>query len=149
LNAGLRNGKLTDSSHVKLVQNLDQAINKSELPQDLTLFRGASLRSLGLSADSLKSADQLVGKTITDKSYVSTSLTSSTAGEFSHGVLVKIDAHKGAKGIYMNDLDGKHGNEMEMLLPRGSKFRVVKTEVVNLKGKDGVTPTLLLHTELL
>lgn len=48
INGDLRSGKMpTDEKDLKLVQRLDEAINKNQLPQDMTLFKGTSFAALG------------------------------------------------------------------------------------------------------
>lgn len=70
INRALRSGKeLTDEKDIKMVERLDKAITKNELPEDMTLFRGVSvsefrdsgvfegLRRANVPMDLFKSAD--------------------------------------------------------------------------------------------
>ena len=101
--------------------------------KEVTVFRGAPFDALGF--DDIPTAEQLqklVGKVIQDKSFVSTTISETTANGFSShgGVRFEILCPKGSR---MLPLDGQSHfeTEWEMLLPRGSKFGIVKTEMIN------------------
>jgi len=95
-------------------------LNKSKVPENVTVFRGMRPVS-GYPTD----PKEFVGMHISDKGFVSTSLSPETAKEFltSGGYVYKIKVKKGTKAAYIEGV-GKHYSEQELLLPRGSKFKV-------------------------
>jgi hypothetical protein len=129
INQGLRKGDGNCSSCGKL----DSAISKSEVTKDVQVFRGASLPESVLA--SLKS-----GAEFTDKGYVSTSLDHNTASKFAAGSAVfSIHVPKGLKGIFASHYT--ENDEKELLLPRGSKFRV--DSVTHSGGRTYINATHL------
>jgi hypothetical protein len=98
------------------IAQLDQAIAKHTLVQDMILWRGIK----GNQAAHLKTLN--VGDTFGNKGFSSTSSTHTVSRGFasSGGVLIKIEAKAGQKGYPY----GFHDTEKEYLLPRGLKYRV-------------------------
>lgn len=112
VNRGLRDG----SGNCSICGKLDDAIGKSEVSKDVQVFRGASLPDHVLSS-------LTPGSTFTDKGYVSTSLDHSVASNFSgKGAVFSIHVPKGSNGIFASHYTDN--DEKELLLPRGSKFRI-------------------------
>jgi hypothetical protein len=118
------------------IRLIDSGINKGNMPQDTTVFRGFPSSVLG--ADPSK----MVGKTITDKAYTSSSMSERVANQFSKDLIAEIKIPKGAKGAFMDatlnksdleqlDRDPEH----ELVLPRGSKFRILSTKKTGAKTK--------------
>ena len=78
------------------------------------------------------------GTTFTDKGYVSTSGVMQRAAEFmlgagcqsKHPVMIRILAKKGQRGFWMKDAIGRT-EEAEFVLPRGSRFRVKRSQVMD------------------
>ena len=82
-----------------------------------------------------------VGKTVTDKGYVSTSRSKEEAKKFGYGSSVSIDIKvpKGTKALYMPRINPRRGvKERELLLDRNTKYKVVKRT-----DKDGITKITL------
>jgi hypothetical protein len=102
--------------------NLDSAIDKSSLPENLMAFRGIS--SDGWS----RFEDLKPGDTFEDKGYVSTTLNRNIATQFARvdgpagGVMIAL-LPKGIKALPL-DVMLTQDAEREVLLPRNSKFRV-------------------------
>ncbi len=131
INSSLRGKGLNHPDNKKNITNLDSAIKKSRFDKSVSylLYRGIGKNrkdeissQIGTNLDD-KTA---VGRVYTDSGYVSTSLQTSTANRFGNHLLT-IKTKPGANGI---DLAGGSSNalEKEVLLPRGSKFRITDTE---------------------
>lgn len=102
-----------------IVDNLDKVIERSKVPENLTVYRGG----FGEKLASLKPGDL-----VHDKGYVSTTLNANVAAGFA-GVggtgdpskaIYKINLPKGSSGYFVYDFE----RENEVLLPRNSVFRV-------------------------
>jgi len=124
-NRVMRNGGSTDPGKMSPgLKATVQAINRSTLPEDLTLFRG--IQVAGTSRDAYASLQP--GDLVHDHSVMSTSLNPSTAQGFSGGVLFVIRAPRGTKGAYLGE--GAHSSfghrEGELLLGAGTTLRVDK-----------------------
>lgn len=104
------------------IGKMDTALVASQIPEDITVFRGMPAEALPKDA---------VGTEFTDKAYGSTSLDYKTAEKFGrwvredglHPAIIEIRVPKGNDGIYMENL--WDNGEYEVLLPRGTKYKVV------------------------
>lgn len=139
----LQGNKLNDEDKniaERMIKNLDSALSKSSLKDNLTVYRGMynvkNIRDMGKEG---------IGKEINMSSYWSTSPSISTAEEFTHesssgsGVLFEIKLKKGQKA-----LNGKvNGNkeEPELILPKNQKYKIIDFKP---KG-NGKPPTYVLE----
>ena len=122
LNRLLRQGQPLSSTQATLAANLDKAIAKHRMAQTTTVYRG------------IREPVKFFGPTVTlgtvviDNGFISTSKESSTAARFlglnRSGLVAKITMQKGASAIDVSTLS-LHDDESEVLLPRGSMFKVV------------------------
>lgn len=118
LNAGLRKGKIKKSL-VEFVGNLDKAIAKSRVPQSVVVYRGVASPRL------LKE-----GTTFKDKAFISTTFNEEGALGYAGqaGMLVKMTISAGSRAAYVDAFGSKKGGQHELLLGRGSRFRVSKIQ---------------------
>ena len=127
------------------IVNLDRAMETSYLAEDLTLYRGARFPELSRRNLSIENAEKLVGQTIEDKAFVSTSLKREYADlgfgespEDQIGFIIK--APKGTHGIDINGVKlSNYTAEEEILLNRDLKFRINKVydDVYDVNGEAG------------
>lgn len=117
------------------IKQVDAAIAKGDVQQETTVFRGFPPRVLG------DDPSKMIGKTITDKAYTSTSLSERVAGQFGNTV-AEIRIPKGAKAGLMDATLSKadlkqlgRDPEHELLLPRNSKFRILSSQKAGKKTK--------------
>ena len=107
------------------VNQIDRVMKKSIIPEDIHLYRGFK------PAPGTK-MDDMVGFTINDKAYTSTSLTVSTARAFAgspDSVIFRINVAKGQQGLVVNrrlGIASPHYSEQEVILPRDTTFRVLR-----------------------
>lgn len=145
INGKLRTGinTLGPKSRDKLpawIDAIDSALAKSSVPKDVAVFRGL-LSSATARFANLKSPNDLVGKIITDSGFISTSLDPLIAVGFAAapstgtvaGTVFELRVPKGSRGAYLGGYDFAKG-EKELLLPRGSKFRVVQYKRTSFGG---------------
>ena len=149
MNSALRKGSYgKGSSADRLIDLATSAIDKCELHDDVTARRGiswsAAANMLGIPADSATKEvlDALVGATVGDKGFMSCGAAAGTGFE---GVTLSLYLPKGTKAVYAEPFskygmtspsklwDGKKeadgiGKECELLLQRGSQFRVLGFE---------------------
>lgn len=141
-----------------MIRDLQGAVAKVDLPADTWLFRGSDQQSLAglLGIDKSKIIPSNIdvldrkfqGETVRDRAFFSTGV-SADAG-FSDKIAYEVFAPKGTHGLYAEpfsrygatnntgDWDGKEtsaavGSEAEMILPAGTKFKVLKIKVVDGK----------------
>jgi 2'-5' RNA ligase len=136
MNAHLRGGGGV-SSGGRLLPHVDRAIGRARVPFDVTTYRGARADGLIDPEKFDRNPAAFIGKTFTDKGFGSTSLNRQTGessarrDEDTHkpGVLYEIRVPKGARGAFIDlKRDGileSAGDENELLLHRGTKYRVV------------------------
>ncbi len=115
------------------VEALDAAIAKSVLPEAVTAHR--------IVGPGVFPGDAGPGYEFTDHGFTSTTLSQGFAGELAEWrhkggehVRVQLEVPKGAKAAYVSLVGGRSG--AELLLPRGSRFRVTKVQ------KEGGVTTL-------
>lgn len=135
INNALRQQKVNDPKLKKQIKQLNNAINKSKLKDDISLFRGMKLNDkLKQQLSKLKPGDSF-----TDNAFSSTSLDENIVNKLFGGkkdneVIFQINAKKGQKGLPMNNIDPKgydkeeFEEEAEILLPLKSKFKLVSIE---------------------
>ncbi len=99
------------------VKRLDSAISKSATPFDTVVYRGTH---------HLPHKNLEVGQTFDDPGFSSHSIKYSVAQQFagSAGSVFQVRVPKGTTGAFVKDVS-KHGSEMEFILPRNAKFRIV------------------------
>ncbi len=139
VNASLRGKEFSASKQEtidKQIASLDTALETTTLNEDTTLFRGMSdwKGTTGLDENTI------VGATITDNAFVSTSTDPSVAAKFAYPETVR-DESKAGSYFKLSDatsaiivvqasagdhaLPMKNFTEREVLLPRGRSYRVV------------------------
>ena len=129
LNRTLRRGKLTAIQEIKAKQ-LDNAVGKSVASKTVTTYRGMFIPG---EVGAMK-----VGAVFRDKGFTATSLSESLATGFIAGtgkgthILMEVAVPKGASAAYLANFPGtKYKNEKEVLLPRGSKFKIKSVKLLS------------------
>lgn len=120
------------------IDQIRSALNKMEIPDDLTLYRGTDAtpfkKILTKQMDGSIDWQSLKGQIYSDQAFISTSIekSASFASYGGNNVLWEITAPKGAKGVMLNQIS-QYPSELELLLNLNSKF--VINEVIE-KGND-------------
>lgn len=135
-NSALRSGESVPEKWKESVEALDRAIDKSTIPEDIVSYRGLWLDG---KEQSKKFIEKFVpGAVLSDPGFMSTSINREIASDFGgeqlgSGIVIELRIPKGTKGAYMDVLpeNAKHFKQNEVLLGRGTKFKVVSVE----KGK--------------
>lgn len=141
MNKYLRNGVETDDHNKAKIKNLTEAIDETSTQEAIVTYRGLgnSAYQSFLQQGGVKSADSLIGATITDKGFVSTSFLKTTADSFSgSNVVMEISVPKGAKALMPNGKSQFDG-EAEVILQRGAKFKITGTRTGNSQTGEQVT----------
>lgn len=116
------------------IDNLDQAVAKYELNQDISVICGTSKEALQKMGVNLH---ELVGSTIRESGYTSSSLSENVAKEFARSsgdtpVLLQIDIPKGkGRGAYI-EYFSKNAGEQEFIIKRDATFYIYEEN-----NKDG------------
>jgi hypothetical protein len=122
-------GQLRSGQTHTAVPHLDSAIAKGELKEGTTLYRGFS----GASRFGFKPGAGAVGHEFRDNGYHSTSMSAHVSSQFATGsdsALLRIRAPKGTKAAHVGTLGDKE-SEHEVLLPRGTGYKVVGYSRIN------------------
>ena len=130
INNSLRQLDTLDEANVTNVKYLHKGLQNQSLPEDMILYRGASTDALG----SLKniSPDQLVGKEIIEKGFMSTSTLSSVANDtFSGNMQMIINAPKGAHGMDITGISIFGASESEVLFDYGQKMIITAAKQID------------------
>jgi hypothetical protein len=108
--------------------NIDAAMDKGELVRPVTVYRGVrdGAATLGMPVE-----DALPGTEFTDFGYASTSLDPAAAvtkaGPADGSLMLQISLTLGQHAAWMPAIAHVHRREYELLLPRGTWFRVVSS----------------------
>jgi hypothetical protein len=117
MNDLLRSGEaLGNLTYAAEIANIDSAIMKGVILEDIILYRGMSEKFLG---------SMETGSVWSDQAYVSASLIDQEARLFGVGsgnIVVQIFVPGGTPGAYLGPISG-YEEEREILLARGSRFR--------------------------
>jgi hypothetical protein len=118
------------------VDRLDSALSLMRLPDDFVLYRGVDADALGVHGVDLR---ELVGREFRDPLFGSTSLDLPVViSEFLTGgrLLLRIRAKKGSTGgVLMSNDRTMVASELEVLLPRNSRYRIIGTSSIDVSGR--------------
>ncbi len=113
---------------------IDSAIEKSEpIPESMVVYRG--IRNLSFMGPEAQMPKSLVGKTITDKGFLSTTQNRDIAANFSRGkgAQLIIELPKGTKALdvaKVEDDSATANNEREILVHRNASLLITKVDVM-------------------
>ncbi|MGP1434829.1 MAG: ADP-ribosyltransferase [Catonella sp.] len=130
INDSLRGLDIMTDDNKMITEKLKTALDRASLPNNMTLYRGTSIEALG----EYKNLDpkNLLGKTINEKGFMSTSMNNSVAEEtFLENMHMTIEAPKGSKGLDISPIS--QYPESETLFK--SEQEIVITDA---KVEDGV-----------
>lgn len=120
INNALRKPSNSDAESTKLcIKRMDGLFKRAKTEEDMFVMRGVANNY----ADELCKME--IGTTYEDKGFTSTTTSLKTATAFSHShTVIYIHVPKGSKAISVKD-NSSYETEDEILLNRGSKFRVL------------------------
>jgi len=120
LNSDLRDAGYSEDDRVEII---DAALDKSRLAEPVITYRGADW--------SVFEEENLIGATIEDQAFVSTSLSERVATAHADGVIIEIRVPAGTRALNMErwQVAGWQRGESELLLPRNSKFKVISDDI--------------------
>lgn len=153
INSALRNGTELSSEQLAAVKEMDAAFERLPPTEEAqTVYRGMQIPSdhiINTASDFGRKPEGLVGAVITDNGFVSTSTSQEYAnGWRSSNVFVTIDVPPGSKAASLArfELDGKL-SESEVLLPRGTKFKVI--DIKDITQEHDVVNKTTIHLEVI
>lgn len=121
-----------DKGNKERASLIHSALEKSKVPCDCTVYRGASIDALGKYKD--LSDEELIGKVLLDKGFMSTC--TKKGKEFGGAVKLEIFVPAGSKGAYLsNGISAVGDGEYEMLFDKGSRLKVVGVSYDNIQHR--------------
>ncbi len=143
INNYLRGLEELDPSCEGVLAILRSILKKAELPESMTLYRGMQKSALNKLLQSYPNVQELVGKTLAEPAFMSTSSDLGVAQHFSQeGVILVIEAPKGAKAIDISALS-EYNDESEYLFDTGQEMLITQVEENEADGR------LYLYTMLM
>lgn len=144
MNSHLREGKATTKKNRDAIDLMDKAFEKAErTKKNFIAYRGVHAAEIWKWHDALMQGKLKAGDVVpADPGFFATSSQTHTAGNFkgghfdpTSGVMLRITIPKGSKAISIREGCSELKYEDEILLPRGTSFRIgsVETEAI---GKD-------------
>ncbi|PFT84868.1 hypothetical protein COK81_24405 [Bacillus thuringiensis] len=107
----------------KNISYISAALSKMPIPEDIVVYRGTGANALGALQDLLqtkKGREQLVGKVLVEKGFMSTSILRNKA--FAKDIIFYLTVPQGTKGAYVGI--GSVHDEREILLDKGYTYRI-------------------------
>ena len=147
---GLSIGDMNASEKSRL-SLMDEAMSKSELPKDQTLYRNvdasavfdkSTLQKIRWGEYSEDDLQEVVGKTITDKGFMSTTKDKEIAfgwGDFTGSetpIVVEFETPKGTHGIDLGRFDIEGDEQKEILLDRGLSYDIKSVGTEKMRFED-------------
>jgi hypothetical protein len=125
INMSLRGQASSAGNYQADIAQLDSAMGKAQIPHNAIVYRG------------LKGMPNLqVGDSIMDSGFVSTTCSRDAAENYLHqragDTLFEVKVKRGQSGLYMDAVSSKE--EYELLLPRGSQFRITGQRADMVRG---------------
>jgi len=126
MNGQLRygNGSYTTNTLKEQIATATEGLNTGRAPFAFKTLRGIDIADPDTMFNDLT---KKVGKTFVDPAFVSTTANMNTSF-FGSDIRFQVHVPKGARGLYVNDISYSQ-NEREFLIPPGSRFKVLKTEI--------------------
>ncbi|TKI36823.1 hypothetical protein FC683_07335 [Bacillus cereus] len=132
------------------IKNISEALEKKTIPENITVYRYCGMAEFGYQiSDPIPSVkdfeEKFLNKIKEEKGDMSTSLSSDSTSFGTRKIILRLQVPKGSSGAYVAGLDGFKPAEKEILLDKGSKYRINKVSEVVVKGtkKLVVDATLL------
>lgn len=143
INNYLRGIEELDDSSAGVLNTLRSILKRAELPERMTLYRGVHRAALSKLLQSYPNVQELVGKTIEEPAFMSTSSELGVAQHFAQeGVILVIQAPKGARAIDISALS-EYDDESEYLFDVGQEMLITQAEENPADGR------LYLYTMLM
>lgn len=130
------------------MKDLDSGLEKTMLSQDVTIYRGVTSDIFGIDGSNydtrfegdrtrlIGDLQQFVGKSFTEKGYMSTSIREDIAETFAlnsaskGGIVMVVNAKKGTKGAINLSGKGYNGHEAEVLFGRNKTYKVTSVREI-------------------
>ncbi len=129
INNSLRGLETATPENQTAINNIQAAMNKSQMPKNMILYRGSDIAELG-DIGNLSTQD-MVGKSFTELAFTSTSTSNQVAsGTFSGNLQMRIFAKRGTHALDLSELSHYFG-EKEILFGAGQQFTITNANIQN------------------
>ena len=129
INNSLRGLEAATPENQTAINNIQAAMNKSQMPKNMILYRGSDIAELG-DIGNLSTQD-MVGKSFTELAFTSTSTSNQVAsGTFSGNLQMRIFAKRGTHALDLSVLSHYSG-EKEILFGAGQQFKITNANMQN------------------
>ncbi|MEK4500026.1 ADP-ribosyltransferase [Bacillus sp. FSL R12-0069] len=157
-------GKLIGSAVDEKIKNIDSALKKARVPENITVYRRVTDWQFDKDVNTLRPQNEkhqfgklidrdafseirknFYNKTFTSDGYMSTSLSQDPHESFTkHPILLKISVPAGTEAGFIDKLSGY--DQVELLIQRGYKFRYTSFDIEkDPSGKEYVTADVELR----
>lgn len=133
INNSLRGKDTATPQNAQVINTLTNALQESELSENMTLYRGTSIMALGSEVMNL-SPEELVGESFTERGFTSTTtdyyMARCFATNYNRPMIMTIDARVGDHALNVTPIS-QHPSEMEILFNRDTSFTITSATVVD------------------
>lgn len=162
INKYLRGSYAPSVEDTKYYDRIVAAIDRgmvAEIPENLTVYRGVANYRTAFGVDKL---EDLLGAEVSDPAFMSTSIRQRTAENFADSIkipnsdayektILTIRMREGSTAMHVEALTGSLLDEAELLLPKGSRFRVIEVRpnswerTIGPTHRSGTTETVKVN----
>ncbi|PAZ12438.1 protein phosphatase [Streptomyces sp. SA15] len=126
INSHLRFGDDLDPSLMHTIDEMDKVMDTRPVPEDVMVVRGTGVDHIRIDGQPLKSPLDMEGGVFDDKAYTSTALGKTPPPPFdSKPVWMHLRVAKDTPALWIDHLS-KHPGERELLLAKGSEYKVTR-----------------------
>jgi hypothetical protein len=118
INAALRGSDPIDPAVQNRIDLIDEALAGNPLTESVVISRGTGLGHLGIDPT------DMVGRTFSEQSYLSTSLGGPAAGFADKQAILHMEVPAGTPALWVENVPSAFPGERELLLGRGMEYRV-------------------------
>ncbi|POX41733.1 hypothetical protein C3486_08565, partial [Streptomyces sp. Ru73] len=135
INSHLRFGNPLSDSLKHTIEEMDKVMGARPVPEDVMIVRGTGVDHIKIDGKPLKSPLQMEGGVFDDKAFTSTALGKTPPPPFNlKPVHMHLRVPKGTPALWIDHLS-KHPGERELLLAKGSEYKVTRVFMDETDGK--------------
>ncbi|ANH91522.1 protein phosphatase [Streptomyces sp. SAT1] len=147
INGHLRFGAPVDDALKHTIAEMDDVMDTRPVPEDIMIVRGTGVDHVKVGGRAIDSPLDMLGGTFDDKAFTSTALGKTPPPPFDQKpVWMHLRVAKGTPALWIDHLS-KYPGERELLLARGSEYKVTRVFFDEAQGKWHIYGEVLPRTK--
>ncbi|MFQ6324093.1 ADP-ribosyltransferase [Lactococcus garvieae] len=138
VNSYLRNNGIDNDKLDKQIEEMSEALEQHSIPENIIVYRRTGAEEFGLDPNKELTIgaleNVLLNQEFEQKAYLSTSLSSEPKSFSGKKYILRLLVPKGATGAYISAMNNVPKTEKEILLDKGSRYKIQSIREVSIKG---------------